>query len=296
MMGRLLRWPAWAWLVVIGALALVVLLLTWDARGSTSAAVVRDASIDVLAVALVGAVVSLVVGRLRADAEQRQREKEEERAEARRIDERAAEFAQQLVISYNGVKRVRRLLDAELSRTNPMIDRETYLRQMSALCDLQLEFEALKRRAPVLSERIGDAPPRQVMGKVRKDDRTKAIPPLGLTGAYAWRTATLSWEAEDFNLAKACGEIEHNLNEIVEEFQQNLPGIRHGVPVSVIELKPPDLKAKLVDGEPSGAMLPIFVWDTDCFRARVTRYVDAALDYLDGRLLRSGSTGGSGAD
>jgi hypothetical protein len=100
-------WRAVGGLALIGLVAVLVLVYTWDRSGSSERAL-RDASLNVLAVVLVRTVATLAVNGL-----------QEARWDARRIDERAGEFAQRLVVAYNGVKKVRRMLLAEVPEDDP---------------------------------------------------------------------------------------------------------------------------------------------------------------------------------
>ena len=247
-------WRAVGGLALIGLIAVVVLVYTWDKSGSSDRAL-RDASFNVLAVVLVGAGATLAVNGL-----------QEARADARRIDERAGDFAQRLVVAYNGVKKVRRMLLAEVPEANPLISREVYMRRISELNDFQLEFESLSKRAPGLQARIGGGDePVAVVASSRKDGsrRSGRVTRLELTGDGAWNAAQEAWPAERCSLKGACDQIERHLNEVIKEFQENLHRVSDDSPAIAVEITP---------------NLAVFIWDTDCFRARSLTTVTGSLN------------------
>ncbi len=167
------------------------------------------------------------------------------------------------------------MLLAEVPEVAPLMSREVYMRRMSELNDFQLEFESLSKRAPRLQARIGgEAQPIAVAGSRREDDsrRSGRVARLNLTGEGAWNATQEAWRAEQCSLQGACDQIEHHLNELIKEFQTNLHRVPDDSPATAVTVTP---------------KLAVFIWDTDCFRARVTHYRDGILRYLDERLLRS---------
>ncbi len=286
-----------AWVLVIAVIAGEVFLLqyTWDSPSESAKREVLRASIQVLLVVFVGALITLAIGSIQKASDERRKLVDGTKAEERRVDERATEFAARMLDAYHGVKRVRRLLEAETgplpskdqSQRQLAIHRDAYLRLMSDLCDRQLEFESLKKRARVLQTRIKGAEGITVEPRERKPDRTTRLRDLDSKGSGAWTTTRDSWEAESLSLEKACRAVERHLNELVEEFQKNLHRVPDEATMRLDEIQPPRAKSTSSSAsDAEGPMLPVFIFDTDCFRALVTRYVDAARDFLDERLLR----------
>jgi hypothetical protein len=112
-------------------------------------------SLQILGVVLVGFVVgmaSFTLQQIRLDERKSDDRKFDER---RRIDEQVRYFLADTVESYNGVKLIRRLLEAETTcESAPRITVDTYSRLLAQLCERQLVFESLMRRAPLIQQQV----------------------------------------------------------------------------------------------------------------------------------------------
>lgn len=222
-------------------------------------------SLQVLGIVLIGAIVTYATDQLQQAAEAR-----------RRLDERVAEFLGEMIDAYNGVKRVRRSLEAQTMGERPeaaAIDRETYTQQLGELSGYQVEFESLRDRALQLQVRLAGAVNICAAGSERdgpSGGRTDAAP--------QWSKSVMKVAEFDGPIQKHLAEVERHLNTIIEEYQQSL----HLVPVDGTLL----LSALREKTQPS-AVLPVFIDDTWCFRCCVSRHVHAVRKCLEAHLLRA---------
>jgi len=279
---------AWPWLIGI-AVALIAgavyLWTTWWADYPPKDSLRHEwmsASLDVVSGLVIVGLVGLAVWRIQKAAEDRRRDDELAAEDRRRVDEVVAGFAREVVVAYNGVKQVRRMLEAEASSDVPpdaKISADAYNRELIALCSYQRDFEGLKRRAKTLQSRVESA--QNITAKHARRGRDR---PLGLWGSGHWIVDERKWkdaEGDGRRLAELCERIENNLDELVEEYQHNLARVRADEPFLLRYLEP-RTPAMTIESQ---AQLPVFMFDTDCFQFHITRYVDAIIECLDARLL-----------
>ena len=281
----------WAFLSLGGAALLAVLIFTWlatvvEPAKDTPGDDVMQFCLQVIAIAAVGALGTTVTFRLqhahgeqsRLAAERREQtrlenQREDDRAaeQRHRLDERVSQSLTETLDAYHGVKRTRRILEAETNAApEPMITRTTYERVIAELCDHQLVFESLKRRAPLIEERVPAA--QAIVAKGRSetaDDHSPGIP-LRTTEAFPGELGAHYEKLEKY-LNKLIGECKKHLHEVPTT---------SGVPLSRF------------------VRLQAFVKDTFVFKVKVSRYVDAVTECLETDLLTStepsGSTDGTG--
>jgi hypothetical protein len=116
---------------------------------------VTKGCIQVLTVAVFGSVAAIAVKVLEERHAARRREIEEERAEELREGEFLSEVMNKTITAYNIVKHSRRRLDAESrGAEGRKLGIASYDRHLMVLDVQQLEFESLKRVAPICEERI----------------------------------------------------------------------------------------------------------------------------------------------
>jgi hypothetical protein len=103
----------------------------------------------------VGAVVGHATFRLQQMQIQARQDADRARDQRERVNERVRSLIGETLVSYNSVKRVRRLLEAEAGpREDAQVDVATYSSLMSQLCKQQLVFESLCRRAPLIQVHV----------------------------------------------------------------------------------------------------------------------------------------------
>jgi hypothetical protein len=270
----------WALVFLGGAGLLAVATFTWLATvvkpdRDTPGDDVMQFCLQVVALAAVGALGTTVTFRVqhahaeqsRLAAEQRELTRLENRraddriAEQRsRLDERVSQFLTETLDAYHGVKRTRRILEAETNASpEPMLTRTTYERVIAELSDHQLVFESLKRRAPLIEERV---PAAQAIVAKGRDEKAEARPP---------GVQPRSTPAVEEPLRKHYKELESYLNTVIGEGKDHL----HEVPTEA--------------GVPLRrfSRLEAFVKDTYVFKVKVSRYVDAVTECLETDLLTS---------
>lgn len=162
-------------LAVIALASAVLLIIIWrsGAQHDTLKYEVAKTCMQVLGVALVGFVVSLATFTLQSNRAQRvlradqiredgqrkverkredwQREVEETRDARQREDELLNSMLSESLSAYHTAKRVRRILRAQIwaQADGDCVDPDVYDQQMALINDVQLQFEQLKRTAPV---------------------------------------------------------------------------------------------------------------------------------------------------
>lgn len=142
---------------------------------------------------LTAAAIGFFVGQAAFDLQQERFGKEQYR-------DRLRSLLEETTTSYNSVKFVRRVLEAEAGPEPEAasLSSEAYARSMTRLCEAQLGFESLRRRAPLFQERMTDA--RMIA-----------------TGS-----------SEDASLENHYKAIENYLNCVIEEFQKKFKLIPAG--------------------------------------------------------------------
>jgi hypothetical protein len=279
----------WAFFSLGGAALLAVVTFTWlatvvEPAKDTPGDDVMQFCLQVIAIAAVGALGTTVTFRLqhahgeqsRLAAERReqtrlenQREDDRVAEQRHRLDERVSQFLTETLDAYHGVKRTRRILEAETNASpEPMITRTTYERVIAELCDHQLVFESLKRRAPLIEERVPAAQAIVAKGRDEKADaRTPGVQPR-------------STPAVEEPLRNHYKELESYLNTVIGECKDHLNEVptTSGVPLRRFR------------------RLEAFVKDTYVFKVKVSRYVDAVTECLETDLLTSSEPGTSAAD
>jgi hypothetical protein len=143
-------------LVTVAAISAIGLALLWINEADSGIPLeVAKGCIQVLTVAVFGSAAAIAVKVLEELRAARRREVEEQRAEERREGEFLSVVMNKTITSYNVVKHTRRLLDAESRGTEGRkLGIEAYDRYLTILDAQQLEFESLKRVAPICERRI----------------------------------------------------------------------------------------------------------------------------------------------
>jgi hypothetical protein len=265
-----IRRVALIWLGVVAAIAGLGLFATLIPRtpsANTLRYEVMRACLQVLGISLIGVVVAMATFRLqqvhseqsKLDAEERdntlvtkRREDDRELDERRRLDDRVTDFLSETINAYNAVKSVRRLLQAETGpKADARITRVAYSKLMTVLCDQQLIFESLYRRAPLIQDRVkGGIEIRVTMSRRSADES-------GILGT----------------LADYYGRIESYLNEIVDEFQKNLHVVPSDGGVSLRDL--------------GAGKLSEFIHRTSPLKENVSYIVESIIRCLESDLLTS---------
>jgi hypothetical protein len=155
----------WMVLAVVALVALAVLIGVWagvDPEKDTLAYELAKSSLQVLGVAVVGAVIAIVTFAYQHNAEAIGKQAEREREDRQRMRDEATDlrgrqdailrqWLHETLETYNSVKATRRQLDARKAGLGLAM----YDEYMSKLMRDQLTFESLKKRAPTLrDERI----------------------------------------------------------------------------------------------------------------------------------------------
>ncbi|GAA1955743.1 hypothetical protein GCM10009798_13730 [Nocardioides panacihumi] len=254
--------PIGLFVVVIGTAAFS-LNLAYGGPQSDQASLrheVMATSVEVLGIVTLGALVTVATTQFQQMAEAR-----------RRLDVRVAEFLNELLSAYNGVKSVRRHLEARTRSAPgrpPAIDRATYMDLMTDLMRWQLTFEELSDRAVYLQ------------GRVKPDEIT-----VGCLDDPEAPRVPAAWDPHRKVLrvvANASGHlkiVEEHLNVLCEEYQKNLYRVR----------KRGTLPLDHLTGAGkwnNGPQLPVFIDSTECFDACIRRHVRAVQRWLEVYLLR----------
>jgi hypothetical protein len=141
---------------VISGISAIGLALLWiNGADSGIPLEVAKGCIQVLTVAVFGSAAAIAVKVLEEQRAARRREMEEQRAEERREGEFLSQVMNKTITSYNVVKHTRRLLDAESrGAEGRKLGIDAYDSYLTILDVQQLEFESLKRVAPICERRI----------------------------------------------------------------------------------------------------------------------------------------------
>ena len=226
------------WLGCIAAVSLIGLIFAWSGNPTSNSLRFELAKtfMQVLAVAFLGGLATLATftfqnsraqeneqsrraeekaekAILRAEdekerkQEQDRREFENARAERRLQDDQLRSIMEETLKTYNRVKRIRRLLEAETNDgASGCLTLVVYDRHMTDLIDEQLAFERLKRLTPFISdERLGQLPAldtRQPQAETNSQILTKG------------------------SLVESYKDIEKYLNHVIDEYQDK----RHTLP------------------------------------------------------------------
>lgn len=222
--------------VVVGLVAVLGLALsTWgpgELKPETFRFELMRISLQILGVALVGAFVGTAVFRLQQVQLDRSKNDAEAREEARlckrrqadyhidkrrRLDGRIESFLHETIAAYHAVKRIRRVLEAEMARDPELsIASESYSRLVTELSNQQLAFESLMRRAPLIQGLFGGL---ELEARVSRDSDKVVV--TSLENHYA--------------------QVESYLNDVVDEYQK-----KNGlVKVGAFVYNTPDFKANV---------------------------------------------------
>src|SRR5512133_1543130 len=200
-----------AWLLAIAALSGIVLAWAWSGRptNNTLRYELAKTAMQVIAVASLGGLAALATftfqrSRTREDElrdrnmEQRRRRVENSRDKRDRQDDLLRSLLRDTLTSYNRIKRVRRLVDAETKDdAGGHVTLAVYDKHMTSLNDEQLEFEKFKRLAPFIDD--------------------KRLNP----SADGDASATPGTAPGDVSLEKSYKNIESYLNEVIDEYEDN---------------------------------------------------------------------------
>jgi hypothetical protein len=148
-------------LILIGAAIVTVLSLTWNAEPGTSENELNSTLLQTLPVALGGGVLSFLTSQYQARQARVATEHAQRRNRAAHRREVLDSVLERATASYNGVKRARRLLRAQAQVVSCRAGRtvvlaDEYDAQMTAISDLQLEFETLLGAARTQSKIFTD--------------------------------------------------------------------------------------------------------------------------------------------
>ena len=248
---RRLTKARWFPFILLGGVALVALVGLVLAQASEMTAdsprwELWRLCLQILGVSLVGAVVGHATFRLQQTQIQARQDADRARDQRERVNERVRSLIGETLASYNSVKRVRRLLEAEAGpREDARVDVATYSALMSQLCKQQLVFESLRRRAPLIQVHVASCQ------KIKVD----------VGGGR---------DLEE-SLEQHYGHIEKYLNDLIEEYQQRLHRVRGE---SVVPLDRVD------DGG-----LASFIYDTPIFKSNVSHRAVGVVKALELHLL-----------
>ena len=147
----------------------LIVTLSYSPRPDTKPYELMKLCMQILGVVLVGAVVALASFGLQQrqldETKKHERDLEDKKIAQRRADDRTVDerrrvddlidvFLKDTLRAYHAVKRSRRLLEAETGPANDSnVTRDVYLKNLMDICDQQLVFESLERRAPILEAR-----------------------------------------------------------------------------------------------------------------------------------------------
>ena len=248
---RRLTKARWFPFILLGGVALVALVGLVLAQASEMTAdsprwELWRLCLQILGVSLVGAVVGHATFRLQQTQIQARQDADRARDQRERVNERVRSLIGETLASYNSVKRVRRLLEAEAGpREDARVDVATYSALMSQLCKQQLVFESLRRRAPLIQVHVASCQ------KIKVD----------VGGGR---------DLEE-SLEQHYGHIERYLNDLIQEYQQRLHRVRGE---SVVPLDRVD------DGG-----LASFIYDTPIFKSNVSHRAVGVVKALELHLL-----------
>ena len=154
-------------LIAVAAIAAVLLVAGLNPQANTLQFEVAKTALQVIGVAVIGGVLTLAtstyqgVRKLRDEQQQKIKDQESEaridrerkiealRVERERKDDAIRATMQATLATYNSVKRVRRLIKAQVRGG---IERSSYDEYLSRIIDLQLEFEQYARLAPFIAD------------------------------------------------------------------------------------------------------------------------------------------------
>ncbi|MFE1556706.1 hypothetical protein ACFW6V_17210 [Streptomyces sp. NPDC058734] len=176
---------------------------------------------------------------------------QQDHLEQQRQADRIRAFLAQMLDAYHGVKQARRMLKAESApETEPSITAEAYSRLLSELSKHQLVFETLARSAQLIEGYVDGGCEVSVKEAGDKCGRGRASVTQSLTGHFE--------------------EIECYLNDVVSEFEKCY---RSALSDGRILLSGPSLERTIG-----------FLYETDEFRAKVSRRVTAMVEVLETTL------------
>lgn len=194
-------------IVAVAALALLLGAASGNPASNTLRYELAKTALQIIAVAVVGGVVTIATFTYQSSRtqhiEQQNRRLEERRNRIERArdkrdrqDDALRSTLHATLASYNGIKRVRRLVKAE---SREMITLEAYDTYMLRIIDLQLDFEQYARLAPfIMDERLRPPPP----------SKTQKEAGFGPRPAYA-------------SLQASYASIEGYLNKIIREYEES---------------------------------------------------------------------------
>ncbi len=200
-----------AWLLAIAAISGIVLAWAWSGSPSNNTLRFESAktAMQVIAVASLGGLAALATftfqrSRTREDElrdrrlEQRRRRDENRRDKRDRQDDLLRSLLRDTLTSYNRVKRVRRLVEAETKdKAGGHVTLDVYDKHMTSLNDEQLEFEKFKRLAPFIDDK------RLNPSAGRDPSATHGTAPGGVS------------------LKESYERIEKYLNKVIDEYEDN---------------------------------------------------------------------------
>ena len=232
-----------------------------------------EVSLQILGIVVLGAIVTYATDQLQQAAEAR-----------RRLDERVLEFLDAMVGVYNGVKQVRRSLQAEARGHEPgslSIDRDTYVRLLTELSGHQVSFESLRDRATLLQDRVAGAT--TIRAEALERTTSTSIAPETATETAMeteakWRPGLRRVKGFDGSMHAHLRMVEHHLNVLVSEYQDNLHRV-HAASRFPLE--------NLRNRTGSKAALTLFIDDDPFwFKCCVSRHIRAVRHCLESHLLR----------
>lgn len=124
-------------------------------------------------ITIIGGGVSLIFESYRRDLESKEREAERQREEKEKRQEIQRSLRARLIVAFNDVKKVRRLLRAEAVQGKPndkseVVIREQYRKQMNALIDAQLSIDFAYRVIKYEPDLFQDS---TLVGKLKKANK-----------------------------------------------------------------------------------------------------------------------------
>ncbi|MEV0375803.1 hypothetical protein AB0I10_39780 [Streptomyces sp. NPDC050636] len=245
-------------LIVVAIAAGAVLLATALPPGPRPDTVPHElmrVSVQVLGVVVIGVFVTMATFGLQQVQRDERREKDRALDAQLRLDNQVRSFLSETLDSYNTVKQIRRMLEAENSeKPSPTMTIEAYSELLAQLSEKQLVFESLRRRAPLVQGRLPGAE-----AVVVEDSREDGKLTESLTRIY--------------------GLVEKYLNNVVDEYQT-----RRVKPAKGGSFDPSQL-----------TNLKDFVYNTKIFRTQVSHRAEAAIRFLEEALLTPATRTADGA-
>lgn len=197
-------------LVAIGALA--VIWWQWEGEEGSGWHEIRNVSIQLLGLVVIGAVVTIATDRFQQAAADRQ-SREAEASEARqRLDDRVSEYLAELLKAYSGVKRVRREINEAFQGKGAPMARDAIAPQLNDLSAYQLEFEELAERGKLFERRIPGA--QSIVAEARKNEEAPSgAPPR----RESWDPRVLVVEPDKRSLTGHLERVEKNLRDVLRD-------------------------------------------------------------------------------